>query len=241
MSVDATRWAWKAQVKNGSQRVVLLSLADRAGEHHTCYPSLERLAKDTVLNIKTVQKVILELIDLGLVADTGERKGFSKRVRVLQLIGVDSRESTQNRDDTKNGNIPKNGMKDVPKIGMNNLPNIGMQNLKEEPNNESNNIKEKFSFAGELKKLGAEDQLISDWLIVRKTKKASNSETAFNGFVRELKKSNLDVNTALRICIERNWQGFTASWLNNVDMSAYQVQATQPIIPQNFVEDMGDW
>lgn len=99
----------------------------------------------------------------------------------------------------------------------------------------------KFSFVESLKNLGADDQLISDWLAVRKTKKASNSETAFNGFVRELKKSNLDVNTVLRICIERNWQGFTSSWLNNVDMSAYQIQVTQPITPQNFTEDMGDW
>ena len=99
----------------------------------------------------------------------------------------------------------------------------------------------KFSFVESLKNLGAEDQLISDWLIVRKTKKATNSETAFKGFDRELKKSNLDVNTVLRICIERNWQGFTASWLSNIDLGSYQVQATQPAIPQNFIEDKGDW
>ncbi len=240
MSVDATRWAWKAQVKNGSQRVVLLSLADRAGEHHTCYPSLERLAKDTVLNIKTVQKVILELIDLGLIADTGERKGFSKRVRVLQLIGVDSRESTQNRDDTKNGNIPKNGMKDVPKIGMNNLPNIGMQNLKEEPNNESNNIKEKFSFAGELKKLGANEQLISDWLQVRKAKKAGNTKTALNGFMKQVEKSGLPLNTVLEICVIRSWQGFNVDWLKNIGLSEFQPKQSTPA-PQNLKTVKGAW
>ena len=54
MSIDATRWAWTAQVKNSSQRLVLLSLADRAGEHHTAWPSIDRLAKDTALNEKTV-------------------------------------------------------------------------------------------------------------------------------------------------------------------------------------------
>ena len=106
MSIDATRWAWTAPVNNSSQRLVLLSLADRAGEEHTAWPSIERLAKDTVLDKKTVQKVILELIKLGLVEDTGERTGPTRRVRVLKLNGVKGREEyTQNLDDA---NTPKN-------------------------------------------------------------------------------------------------------------------------------------
>ncbi|MDN5623742.1 MAG: helix-turn-helix domain-containing protein [Acinetobacter sp.] len=157
MSIDATRWAWTAPVKNSSQRLVLLSLADRAGEHHTAWPSIDRLAKDTALNEKTVQKVILELINLDLVKDTGERTGPTKRVRVLKLNGVKGREEcTQNWDDSsiekpvksnpnipENGNIkhpqkrnnsntgnnPENGTLNNPNNGILNDPKIGMQNL----------------------------------------------------------------------------------------------------------------
>lgn len=147
MSIDATRWAWTAPVNNSSQRLVLLSLADRAGEEHTAWPSIERLAKDTVLDKKTVQKVILELINLGLVEDTGERTGPTKRVRVLKLNGVKGREDyTQNlddantpkngnikqpqkRNDSKNGNDPENGALNNPKNGMLNDPKNGVQNL----------------------------------------------------------------------------------------------------------------
>lgn len=57
MSIDATRWAWAAPVNNSSQRLVLLSLADRAGEEHTAWPSIERLAKDTVLDKKQFKKL----------------------------------------------------------------------------------------------------------------------------------------------------------------------------------------
>ncbi|MCG6630668.1 helix-turn-helix domain-containing protein, partial [Acinetobacter baumannii] len=32
MSLDATLWAWKAPVNSATQRLVLVSLADRAGE-----------------------------------------------------------------------------------------------------------------------------------------------------------------------------------------------------------------
>ncbi|CDH40831.1 helix-turn-helix domain-containing protein [Acinetobacter pittii] len=146
MSIDATRWAWAAPVNNSSQRLVLLSLADRAGEEHTAWPSIERLAKDTVLDKKTVQKVILELIKLGLVEDTGERTGPTRRVRVLKLNGVKGREEytqnlddantpkngnikqSQKRNDSKNGNDPKNSALNNPKNGMLNDPKNGVQN-----------------------------------------------------------------------------------------------------------------
>ncbi len=147
MSIDATRWAWTAPVNNSSQRLVLLSLADRAGEHHTAWPSIERLAKDTVLDKKTVQKVILELINLGLVEDTGERTGPTRRVRILKLNGVKGREEytqiqndsntpkngnikqSQKRNDSKNWNDPENGALNNPKNGMLNDPKNGVQNL----------------------------------------------------------------------------------------------------------------
>ena len=250
MSVDATRWAWKVPVKNATQRLILLSLADRAGEHHTCYPSNKRLAQDTMLNLKTVQKSVRELIELGLITDTGERKGSTNQVRVLQLLGVDSREynepkigvvkQTQKRNSTKIGIDPKNGIGNEPKIGVCNEPKIGLGNLPIEPNNESNNIKEKFSFAGELKKLGANEQLISDWLQVRKAKKAGNTETALNGFMKQVEKSGLPLNTVLEICVIRSWQGFNADWLKNIDLSEFQPKQTTPA-PQNLKTVKGAW
>lgn len=104
--------------------------------------------------------------------------------------------------------------------------------IKERKKKENNNTKkqEKFSFADALKNIGADEQLINDWLAVRKTKKASNTKTAFDGFVRELNKSNLAVNTALKICIEKSWQGFNASWLNNINLSEYQDQEPQKTV-----------
>lgn len=136
MSIDATRWAWAAPVNNSSQRLVLLSLADRAGEEHTAWPSIERLAKDTVLDKKTVQKVILELIKLGLVEDTGERTGPTRRVRVLKLNGVKGREEyTQNLDDAntpKNGNIKQSQKRNDSKNGVQNLSGNLPMNLSQE-------------------------------------------------------------------------------------------------------------
>lgn len=115
MSLDASVWAWKVDLneKQGGcrkplKRLVLLSLADRAGEDHCCYPSMQRLEKDTGLERKTVLKIIAELLDEGIILDTGERKGNTKRVKVYRLIGVNGRETmpiTEPLDDKKPAEI----------------------------------------------------------------------------------------------------------------------------------------
>jgi len=100
MSLDATNWAWRVgltEKKGGSRiplkRLILLSLADRAGEDHCCYPSMQRLEKDTGLERKTVLKIIAELLEDRLIVDTGERKGSTRRVKVYRLNGVNGRET----------------------------------------------------------------------------------------------------------------------------------------------------
>lgn len=129
MSLDATVWAWRVelpQIKGGSKkpmkRLVLLSLADRAGEDHCCYPSVSRLSKDTGMDRKTIFKVIAELIEDGLIEDSGKREGSTKQVIVYRLIGVKGREETgeikskqyqkrnslkESDNSTKNGTVPK--------------------------------------------------------------------------------------------------------------------------------------
>lgn len=86
-------------------------------------------------------------------------------------------------------------------------------------------IKEsKFSFLDEIIKLGGEKDLTADYIKHRKEKKASLLKTGFNGFKRELDKSNLNVNVVMRICIDKSWRGFESDWLSSVNISNYQDQ-----------------
>ena len=72
-----------------------------------------------------------------------------------------------------------------------------------------------FCFKTELLKLGAKPELVSDWLAVRSAKKARNTKTALDGFVREVGKSGWAISDVLRMCCERNWQGFNADWVRD--------------------------
>ncbi|EOG5361661.1 helix-turn-helix domain-containing protein [Proteus mirabilis] len=150
MSRAATDWAWSLDLK-APQKILILSLADRADEYHCCYPSIQRLVKDTGLDKKTISKWINLMIEDGLISDTGERKGPTKRVRVLRL-NIDA-EYTQKRDDTEKGNIPKNGSLNAPKNGSLNVPKNGSQNQSLETNNEP-----------KKKGFDAKKESIPDWL-----------------------------------------------------------------------------
>ena len=123
MSRHATEWAWKTNPGSSSLKLILLSMADRADEYNLCYPSIERLVTDTSLNKKTVQAGLISLIALGLISDTGERKGATRRVRVFSL------NIPKNGNVPEKGNVPKNGKLNDPKNGKLNDPKNGMQNL----------------------------------------------------------------------------------------------------------------
>ncbi|MFL7318571.1 helix-turn-helix domain-containing protein [Escherichia coli] len=137
MSRHATDWAWETDPGSSSLKLILLSMADRADEYNLCYPSIERLVKDTCLNKKTVQAGLISLMKMGLISDTGERKGATKRVRVFSLNITKKGNIKGNREGgnepengnvTESGNIPKNGMLNIPKNGMLNIPKNGMLN-----------------------------------------------------------------------------------------------------------------
>ncbi|MEG1235746.1 MAG: helix-turn-helix domain-containing protein, partial [Acinetobacter sp.] len=163
MSLDATIWAWKVrqkQKKGGSlkplKKLVLLSLADRASEDHCAYPSMARLVEDTEMDRKTVLKIIEELIEDGLIVDTGERKGRTKQVKVYQLLGVKGRETIPttvllNTEDSdlnspNSGTVPTTEQfqqfhERVPTIPLNS-PNVGTRNLSKNLSLESKNKKD---------------------------------------------------------------------------------------------------
>jgi hypothetical protein len=66
MSVKAMSWVWEHSRAKGSARMVLLALADHAGqEDGDSWPSVGRLARRCGLGERTVQQAITTLVDLG--------------------------------------------------------------------------------------------------------------------------------------------------------------------------------
>lgn len=195
MSLDATLWAWKAKVTSSTQRLILLSLADRAGEKHQYYPSILRMVKDTKLNRKTIIKVLDDLEQQGFIKFTGQSVGNG--VKVYQLLGVTGREdgltSTKKGTSGKNGtstnlgtgsNIgtsTENGTGTSTKNGTETSTKIGTQNLPRNLSIESKNKKGWFCW----KKLESELAYLQDKHLIAEIKNASwfeREKTAFEKF-----------------------------------------------------------
>lgn len=79
-------------------------------------------------------------------------------------------------------------------------------------NKQDSNIHTQFNFLQSLIDAGVDRQIAEEYMQVRKVKRATNTLTAYRGLEREAKKAGICLNDAIRICVERSWQGFKAEW-----------------------------
>jgi len=68
--------------------------------------------------------------------------------------------------------------------------------------------------------LGVERQTASDWLEVRRLKRAALTQTVINLLIKESAKAGISINDAVRVCAENSWQGFKADWYFNLNKQA---------------------
>ena len=73
----------------------------------------------------------------------------------------------------------------------------------------------KVDFKKKLISLGVLEQYADDWIRVRTDKKASFTESAINGIVKECEINNFPFQEAIKICAENSWQGFKYNWIKN--------------------------
>lgn len=83
-----------------------------------------------------------------------------------------------------------------------------------------------FNFRQELINYGFKPHLVDDWLKVRKTKKATNTETAFKAFISEIESRQCDINEMLQTSVTNSWSGFKHKWVDNLVKNT-QTQNTQ--------------
>lgn len=90
MSFKAVAWAAEqTKTTTSSQTLLLMILANFANEDFRAYPSLETLSKLTRLDKRTVRKCLIELQELGLIFDTGDK--YKKQICVYYLNLLDDK------------------------------------------------------------------------------------------------------------------------------------------------------
>lgn len=84
----------------------------------------------------------------------------------------------------------------------------------------------KFSFKNELIALGVDEQVANDWIMVRKNKKLSQTQTAFNHTKKNIETisstHNLSANEIIRTAVERSWGGVEPDFFKNIPAKGQQ-------------------
>ena len=72
-----------------------------------------------------------------------------------------------------------------------------------------------FNFRKSLIGIGVNEKVAEDFMKVRKTKKATDTQTAFNQLEKEIEKSGKSANECILISVENSWKGFKSEWVEN--------------------------
>lgn len=99
----------------------------------------------------------------------------------------------------------------------NNIRKKEKEDLKENIsiNRDKKETKTKFDFKGALIDLGVPTEYVDEWLVIRKSKRAVNTEMALKVLIDEANKAGIMVAEAVKMCCENQWRGFKADWYIN--------------------------
>lgn len=157
----------------------------------------------TMLNIKSYKSyigILNDLVDFGfiIISKRATNQYTSTQIELVKNTKSNTKASTSH--------IP-NQVEDIDQVKLSITKQVNNKRL----NNKQYNAK--FDFKKSLFDLVQDEQLVNDFLIVRKNKKSSNTETAFNGLIKKIKEANVSVKDAIKICVEKSWAGFDGEWL----------------------------
>lgn len=233
MSIEAINWALAQDIERSSEKFVLVVMANRCNDEWLCWPSITSIVEDTSQNRKTVQENLGRLKTSGLICASGMKKGATGSVVVYALSRPENGLTKQAQKRTeeaveagpKTGHLeteagpktdisrPENGHEAGPKTG---YGTTSEPSRTCKPKNITPRIKtDTFDFNGRLIADGVSETAVRDWATIRKAKKLSATQTAFEGLLREVAKAGITLQAAVTECCERGWGGFKAEWLEN--------------------------
>ena len=192
--------------------------------------SVSQFMEVTGLSNRSVITACESLVEMGLL----ERSGGERKLNTYSVKAFDFSESGEKSSSVKSGeNFSETGEKSssdlVKKVHTQNNNKNTIQN-----NNKKNTKKSESDLLAEF---GIVGQLADDFITHRKSKKATITETALNGYKREADKAGITLEEAIAIAIERDWRGFNASWNWRGDSIA---TATNTRKTSTFADD-GSW
>ncbi|WP_112071057.1 helix-turn-helix domain-containing protein [Haemophilus influenzae] len=205
MSMRLMVQAMNCKVGNPARKLVLLKLADNANDDGICFPSYQYIADKCEMTRRSAISHIEYLIKMGLVSKK-ERKNKDGSISNLYFLHLEQ--------GSENFALGSENIS----LGSENFALGGSENISPrtshslEPVNEPKKTTQKSESEMLLEQFGITGQLAKDFIAHRKAKKGVINQTQLNRLQKQADKAGISICEVVEICIERNWQGFNASW-----------------------------
>lgn len=169
--------------------------------------SIQSLSTESGLTIKQTRNA------LEILVNSGELGKVSTAVNTLITVtNYDKFQSEGKERANERAKVGQSEGKGRAKVGQQINNEINENNVNNETKEITPPVGETFDFKKELISLGVNNQVASDFMILRKSKKAVNSNTAFSMLKKEIEKSNKPAQQCIEISILRNWQTYKHEW-----------------------------
>jgi len=227
MSFQAMAWATEQKLPT-REKFVLIMLANYAGnEQWDCHPSINTLADDTGMSRDTVIRAIKALEDASLVKIVRRNVDGINLPNIYRLIRAGGSSAVQGVVAVcdQGSSAVQGGVVAVCDSNQSLEPII-------EPVEQRASAPKKDSGLIGLDEIKSEfpdlpEQLVRDFLRVRKAKKAPLTETSWRRIAKVLSEASekgCTPSDALGLAVERGWQGLSLQWLSNAGLLTSNVK-----------------
>ncbi|MBY0475439.1 MAG: helix-turn-helix domain-containing protein [Nitrosomonas sp.] len=237
MSIKIMTEVFERYPNGGGEMLLALAISDHASDDGTnVYPSVKHLAEKTRQSERTIQYQLRKMEESGWLIVVADEKGGRSKAREykINIDWIKGANIAPFKSETKGAeiapiNLPIKGATDDIKGASDDIKGasddtkgaiaVAPESLESsltiiEPSIKEKIIKKENGIDPEIKNLlpDVDEQVIKDFLILRKQKKAPITATAMQGFRREAAQAGISLQDALILCCTNGWQGFKAEW-----------------------------
>lgn len=231
LSVKVQTAVWEGFSSGGSELLVMLALSDWADDEGRCWPSIAKVAEKCRLSRSQVQRVVHRLIAGGhLFVEAnaaGGAPGATRRYRIdIASLARAKTARTGRADATGRVNATcsinaQHGSHRCAETGRVDAtqtttePSVDRQqvnSLPQRPQKLRKDSRVEFDARAQFVASGVDQQVVTDFLTLRKVKRAPVTATVIADIAHEAAKAGITVEKALRTCCVRGWQTFQADW-----------------------------
>lgn len=214
---------WRAKISPTSLKLTALSLADQCNDDGgSLHPSMQTIAGRVGVSRAQAQRLVHTLVDMGLLSVVANANGGRPGTTPRYQLHLDRLALLQTGNAGETGSAHATGHTDAQEGshgctgGVAPMHKTGNTDATQSVRNHQRTVKEpkeRRNAPALPRPEGVSEQTWTDWLQLRKSKKAPVTETVITGAHREAEKAGMPLEQFLQVWCMRGSQSLQADWL----------------------------